>query len=225
VHAAYRSLAGRLKRRKLQLHSLSSGKTQIAPLTSPFGYLGYRFEREEITVREATVERFLQSIAGKFSDFTHNKVRRLEKFKYLTEARLSEIFLEELNERISGAVSEKKRYGWIAYFNQMTDLTLLYKLDSTIASFFSRLPEFGRIAPDGLKKLSRAHWEMKFDPQGGYIRDYDRIQTRMEKLNFLLFRGRIDPEEALTDEQIEDRYENYVRHVLSAMHADEGSVY
>lgn len=225
VQAAYRSLAGRLKRRKLQLHSPSSGKTQIEPLARPFGYLGYRFNADQITVREATVERFLQSVAGKFSDFTHNKARRLEKFKYLTEARLAEIFLAELNERISGAVSEKKRYGWIAYFSQITDLTLLHRLDHTIANFFGRLSEFGRSAPAGLKRLSRALWEMKFNPQGGYVRDYDQIQTRVEKLNFLVFRGRVGPGEALTDEQIDDRYEKYVHDVLSAMHADEGAVY
>lgn len=225
VQKAFDSLRERLRRRGLSLHPLGSGKSIIQQLNKPFGYLGYTFRWPFISVRDSTVERFLQSIAAKFSDFTHNKPRRLERFNYLTSERLKDIFLSELNERITGAVSNKKRYGWIAYFNQITDLTLLYRLDQAIEGMFKRLPEFGSKAPDGLKKLRRAYFEMKFNPQGGYVRDYDKITNRAEMLAFLVERGRVAPEETLTDEQIGDRYEKYVRHILAAMHKDEGDVY
>ena len=225
VQKSLRSLRVRLARRGLSLHSQSSGKTSVQPLKKAFGYLGYTFAWPNISVRESTVERLLQSIAAKFSDYAHNKSRRLERFKYLTEARLADIFLMELNERITGAISNKKRYGWIAYFNQITDLSLLHRVDRAIACMFSRLPDFGRKAPDGLRKLSRAYFEMKFDPSGGYVRDYDKIVTRVEKLKFLEERGRVGPEEALKDEQIDDRYDRYVHHVLAMMHADENVPY
>ncbi len=149
-------------------------------------------------MRDSTIERFLQSIAAKFSDYTHNKTRRLEKFKYLTPERLKEIFVLELNERITGAISTKKRYGWIAYFNQISALTLLYRLDRAIEGMFRRLTDFDRKPPTDLKRLRRAYFEMKFNPQGGYVRDYDKITTRAEMLALLTERGRIGPEEALT---------------------------
>lgn len=225
VDRALRSLRARLRRRGLSLHPEASGKTSRQPMTKTFGYLGYTFTWPHVSVREATVERFLQSIAAKFSEYVHNKARRLERFKYLTEARLAEIFLLELNERITGAISEKRRYGWIAYFNQITDLSLLHRLDGAIARMFCRLPDFGRKAPAGLRSLSRAYFEMKFNANGGYVRDYDKIVTRAEKLKFLQERGRVDPAEALTDGQINDRYLKYVHHVLSAMHADESALY
>lgn len=225
VQLALEKLKTRLKYRGLSLHNLSSGKTQIAPLSESFGYLGYTFQWPVVTVRDATVERFLQSIAAKFSDYTHNKARRLEKFKYLTEARVAEIFLMELNERLTGAISEKKRYGWIAYFNQITDLALLYRLDKTVSGLFSRLGDFKGTAPKDLRKLSRAYFEMKFNPEGGYVRNYDKIVTPAERVKFLVERGRVGPLETLTDEQIDDRYEKYVTHILSAMHSDEGVLY
>ena len=146
-------------------------------------------------------------------------------FKRMEPDRLKEIFLLELNERITGAISEKKRYGWIAYFNQITDMTLLYRLDGAISGLFKRLPDFGRVAPASLRTLRRSYFEMKFNPQGGYVRDYDKITTRVEMLNFLTERGRIDPKETLTDEQIKDRYEKYLHHILAAMHSDEGVLY
>ncbi|WP_027467875.1 RNA-directed DNA polymerase [Deefgea rivuli] len=225
VKRAKESLTGRLKRRGLSLHATNSGKTQVAQLSRPFGYLGYFFEGTAVTVREATIERFLQSIAAKFSDFTHNKKHRLDKHKYLTEERLADIFLLELNERITGAISGQKRYGWIAYFSQITDLSLLHKIDHTIRGLFSRLPEFDFRPPADLKTLRRSYWEMRHNSNGGYVRNYDAITTREEKLAFLEQRGRLDPDETLTDEQIDDKYARYVRYILSTMHADEGAVY
>lgn len=225
VHQAYISLKNRLSRRGLSLHTLGSGKTQIKPLSQPFGYLGYYFSPEKISVRDSTIERFIQSIATKFSEFIHNKTKRLEKFKYLNEDRLKEIFLLELNEKITGAISEDRRYGWIAYFNQITDLTLLYKIDVLIRNLFKRLPEFNRSAPSNLKKISRAYWEIRHNPSGGYIHNYDEIITREQKLVFLQQRGRLADDEKLTDAEVDERYEKYRRRVLSAMHGDEGRVY
>lgn len=225
VLKALKTLDTRLKYRGLALHDVASGKTQVAKLSTPFGYLGYTFKWPVITVREATAERFLQSIAAKFSDYTHNKAHRLEKFKYLNDARVAEIFLMELNERLTGAISEKKRYGWIAYFNQITDLSLLHRLDKTITGLFARLADFKGVAPKDLRKLSRSYFEMKFNPEGGYVRNYDKIATPAERVKFLVERGRIGPLEALTDEQVNDRYEKYVAHILSAMHSDEGVLY
>lgn len=225
VRNAFRSLYYRLRRRGLSLHPLGSSKTQVKSVFEPFGYLGYTFRLPVITVREATIERFLQSIAAKFSDYTHNKSRRLSKLKYLDEDRLKGIFILELNERITGAISQKRRYGWIAYFNQISDLSLLHRLDAAIEGMFKRMPDFGHKAPLELKKLSRAYFEMKFNPLGGYVRNYDRINSSAEMLTFLIERGRVDPTETLSDAEIKNKYEKYRNHLLATMNADEGSVY
>ena len=87
------------------------------------------------------------------------------------------------------------------------------------------MPDFEHKAPSGLKKLRRAYFEMKFNPLGSYVRNYDTITNRVEMLAFLTERGRIDPAEELTDAEIKDRYEKYLHHILAAMHADEGGVY
>jgi hypothetical protein len=225
VKKAQRSLKARLNRRGLGVHPIDKGKSHLGPISEPFGYLGYHFVAPTISVRDATVERFLQAIAAKFSDYRHNSKRRLERRKYLTEARLREIFLLELNERITGAISEKKRYGWIAYYNEITDLTLLHRIDHAIRAMFGRLPEFPDQGLKGLKKLSRAYFEMKYSPDGGYVRNYDMIVTPAQKAQFLDERGHIGPEELLSDAQINDRFEHYRRRVLSEMHGDEATMY
>ncbi|MBV4467486.1 RNA-directed DNA polymerase [Pseudomonas siliginis] len=225
VSSSFTSLKGRLSRRGLKLHSLNSEKTKFGPLDQEFAYLGYIFKLPEITVRRVTVERFLQSIAAKISDYKHNKSRRLEKFKYLTESRLVDIFYLELNEKITGAISQNKRYGWVAYFNQITNEKLLHEMDGAIRRMVSRVPELAVHGVNRLKKLARAYFSMKYDPRGGYIRDYDVVKTTAEKLSFLESRGRIDPAVALTEVQILERYDHYIRLVLARMHEDEGEIY
>ncbi|HCD4107117.1 TPA: maturase, partial [Klebsiella pneumoniae] len=78
---------------------------------------------------------------------------------------------------------------------------------------------------EGLKKVARAYYEMKFSPHRGYIRDYDQIKTIKQKTEFLHRRGRIAEGERLTKEQVEERYERYKAKNLASMQADEGEVY
>ena len=225
VRSARELLVRKLRYLGLKIHPEGSGKSHLGHLTQEFRYLGYVFQWPAVTVRESTIEALLHSLAAKFSDFQHNSQRRQQRYKYLTPALQREIFLLELNERITGAISEKRKYGWVAYFSQINDLSLLHRLDHTVAAMFRRLTEFGRIPPVGLKKFSRSYFEMKFNPHGGYVRDYDVIDSVPEKLAFLVTRGRVGPDEGLTPEQIEGRFSSYRRRVLARMHADEGTIY
>ena len=90
---------------------------------------------------------------------------------------------------------------------------------------FSRLSDFDHQPPTELKKISRSYYEIKFNPQGGYIRNYDKIETLKQKTDFLVSRGRISPDERLTKDQIEERFERYKTTILSRMQADEGEIY
>jgi len=210
----------------LEIHPVcEGGKSHLSSLTDQFGYLGYWFHVPKITVRPATVERFLQSVVGKFSDYIHNKTWRLGEYKYLNDVRLKEIFLSELNERITGAISEKRRYGWISYFSEITDLELLRRLDHLIAGFFERLNDFNKKPPPNLKKLIRAYYEVRYSPMDGYIHNYDIFTTRVQKMQFLIDRGRLDPAKSYTDEEINDKFDAYRAKSLADLEPDDGSMY
>ena len=225
VEQAQERLEQLLKKHRLKAHKIGSGKTHFSKLTDTFGYLGYIFQHPNISVRTSSQENFLRSVVAKFSEYTHSKETKLEKYKYLNEERLKSIFLLELNERITGAISEKRRYGWIAYFSQINDLTALYHLDGVIEKLFARLEDFNHQAPNNVKKLSRAIFEIRYRPTGGYIHNYDLLVTREQKLKFLVERGRIGDEERLSDEQIQNRFERYRMFILSQLQRDEAKLY
>jgi RNA-directed DNA polymerase len=224
VRQAHRSLGARLRRRGLSLHPIGSGKSFISRMDVSFDYLGYSFRWPKVTVRESTLEKLLHSLASKFSRYRHTTATTLAKYPLLTEGQLRQAFVDELNERITGLVSRNRKYGWIAYFNQITDLSLLHRLDSVVVSFFERLPDFTRPPPD-LKKFSRAYFEMKFRPFGGYVQNYDAILSRDQQRAFLVQRGRLARNDEVSDEGIGLRFDAYRRMILRSMQADEGDVY
>lgn len=210
----------------LNLHSDGSEKSSFQKAVESFEYLGYKFSLPAmVSVRESSKERFLRSVAAMFSDYCRNKERRLRECSYLNEERVRSIFLLELNDKITGAISGSRLYGWIPYYYKINDMTLLCDIDRVVERLFKRLPDFDGRPPKGLKKVRRAYFEVKYSAQGGYIRNYDKVDSRDEKLKFLVERGLIGPLEELTDEQIDSRFENYVRGRLQYMSRDEGGVY
>ena len=66
---------------------------------------------------------------------------------------------------------------------------------------------------------------MKFRPEGGYVRNFNLYTTVIERMRFLVERGRVGLEESLTDDQIDDRFERYLNGVLRVMQADEARIY
>ena len=67
------------------------------------------------------------------------------------------VFIEDLNEKITGALSEQKRYGWLLYFAEINDMQLLHKLDGIIRGFFRRLADFDYQPPRRLS-LNASHF-------------------------------------------------------------------
>lgn len=221
---AARSFAARARARSLSIHGISSKKGHHLPLNCRFGYLGYEFALPLVTVREITIERLLQSLASKITDYKYNKARTLARKPYLTADTLRSAFLEELDERISGAISGNRRYGWIAYFSQITDESILHKIDSAVKKMLIRCPDLKAHA-DAVKRFARAYFEIRYRPEGGYVRNYDEFTTSVQKMNFLIFRGEISSEVALTEAQINEKFEAYRDRMLSEMLADEATPY
>lgn len=223
AHAA-RSFVARVRARGLSVHGITSTKGHHQPLHQKFSYLGYDFALPLVTVRDSTVERLLHSLASKIADYKYNKERLLARKPYLTPVTLRAAFLDELDERISGAISGNRRYGWIAYFSQINDESMLHRIDVAIRKMLERSDEL-RPHANVIKRLARAYFEIRFRPAGGYVRNYDEFKTPVQKLNFLVFRGEVGADSSLSEAQINEKFESYRDRQLSEMLADEALTY
>ena len=219
-NAAYDELSTALGKVKL---TLNDEKRAIGSACMPLDYLGYRLRLPTVTVKSANIKRFIDSIATYFARYRHRSDRRYRS-ELLNAAAKQRIFLEELNERISGAVSESRRYGWLFYFININDLGLLYKIDHIVRALWCRF--FNCPAPQDLKKVSRAYYEAHYNQRGRYIQNYDQYDTVHEKLEFLERRGHVDPNSKAqyTPEDIERMFREVRYGNLARLEADVGEI-
>lgn len=170
--------------------AINPEKTTSGLISEEFTYIGYAFRLPTITVKQPNCERFLRLIAATFSEFRYRVTS--SRPAWLTVDRMRVAFIEELNERITGAIDGARRYGWIFFYSEINDIGLLHRFDGVIRKMFARLPQF-QAPPKELKSLVRAHFEAIHTPQRGYIQNYSKYETIEGKLDYLILRAVIDP--------------------------------
>ena len=199
-------------------------KTSFVPIDTGIDYLGYYIRLPTVSIKKPTVERFLRLLSALFSAYG-NIGAKMYQTKDLNLAH--ELFISEVNEKITGAISENRRYGWLFYFLEMNDLTLLHTMDLIIRDkFCRRLKRNPGLVPisETIKKLSQAYYHVKYHPNSGYIHNYDTYDTIDKKLNYLKRWGFIKEDEENTySEQDIDRLFKLVRKKrLSKLELDVG---
>jgi retron-type reverse transcriptase len=204
--------------------SINPSKTECNLSTHSFDYLGYNLSLPTISIKEYNVEKFITSLAARFSSYIHNSEIQRKKCSWLKKKTQKKVFIQDLNEKITGAISENKRYGWLFYFLEINDMTLLRKLDNIIVSLFKRMPDFRYKAPKKLKKLTKAYYKAKYDPFGGYIHNYENYGSVQSKIGYLGDRGHLNPEKKYKKEEIETIFNRVKRKRLRDLDHDIGRI-
>jgi len=203
--------------------TINENKTLFFYATDQFDYLGYNFRLPIVSVKRATVENYLRSLSALFSlylvksHFAPSKSRKV----------IRDIFISDVNEKITGAISKNRRYGWIFYFLEINDLSLLYGIDKIIRDkFCDRINEQTTRLEilKSCKKLSKTYYCAKYDLLGGYIHNYDVYDTIPKKIKFLVSKGIIKSSERsrYLPEEIERLFTKTVSKRLSSLEADVG---
>lgn len=205
----------------LELHET---KTTCKKEDKTFEYLGYRFEFPTITIRSSSIDNFINSVASMVSSFRNNSQSETKKFKWIDSDAYKRIFIEKLNEKITGAISENKRYGWLFYFLEINDECLLHRMDRIIESFFERMDEFGCQRPPELKRLSRSYFEARYNSHGNYIHNYNKFVTLQEKADYLNKLGKLNPDSTYSEEEIIFLFEKIKTQNLMYLEKDIGDI-
>ena len=102
---------------------LSKNKYDSGLVNDSFEYLGYNFEPGKVSVREKSVLKIEQSIEDLFKKLNGKNTRYIE---------------WKLNLKITGFVWNQHKYGWLFFYSQITDMSVLFHLDSLIQRFCQR---------------------------------------------------------------------------------------
>lgn len=214
----------RAKLRGLGLE-LNDKKTRRGLLIEPFHFLGYLFHLPRVSVIEPNREKLLRSISAMLSEYRY-RLARTDRPVWMTPSVLRSSLIEDLNERITGALFGMRRYGWVSFYSQINDVQLLYRLDGIIRRLVAAAPGFNG-APKNLKSLVRALYESRHSPQDGYIYNYDKLETVQGKADYLVRRAVIDPDErdSMDAARVEDLFASHRQTRIYRLERDVGTLY
>lgn len=119
-------------------------KTMYGEIAKGVPFLGYMFFNEKVGIRPSAEEKLEASIEELF---------RLRNRGLISQ----QIFIWRLNLRITGCILDSKKYGWLFYYSQLTDLRILFHLDWLIDHLFCRY-KFQK--PKDIKRFVRTYHEI-----------------------------------------------------------------
>lgn len=174
-------------KKKLTCHPLGTAKSQITEPDSSVSYLGYAISREKISVRAATEKKLMSSIM----EIIHGAKP--------AEWRSA---MWRVNLRITGCKISGANVGWIFYFSQIKDLSLLAKMDAQIKAVV--IARLGGQAAHKLKRLVKAYHQAKYNHrESSYYPDFGTYtREEMERHLELLAPQRYRDLAGKTDAQI-----------------------
>ncbi|WP_405755188.1 reverse transcriptase domain-containing protein [Anaerovibrio slackiae] len=109
---------------------------------SAIEYLGYVISDDKVTVRESSRLKIEQSIEELFRTIKKDNIGYLQ---------------WKLNLKITGFVLNKHKYGWLFFYSQITDESLLFHLDDVVKKLVKRYNIEDKIK---VKRFVRSFWEM-----------------------------------------------------------------
>lgn len=209
--------------------SFNRDKISIKDISENTIYLGYSISKNNISVKKTNFERLLSSIDKIIAIYkserrtVKSKTKNKKDEEYANKVQLlKDNLVEDINIKIAGAYYEDRRYGWIFYFSEINDLSLLYRIDAFIEKRFKSLKLMGTYRR--IKKISRAYFCIKGGTIATYSHDFNLTNSRdMRKI--LTDRNLVHEWETLTVNEIKARYHKYVSRKLSELDEDLGRVY
>jgi RNA-directed DNA polymerase len=181
-----KSIIGKFNRLGLKIHDpvVAPDKSKIGRVGEKFDYLGYEFKGSLVSAREGSVEKLKLSLVSIFTGYKHSRIKS------------KEFLLWRLNLRITGCIFQGKSKGWLFFFSEISNESLLHRLDNYIEELVDR---FGvEIRP---KKFVRAFFQIKYCKyETKYVPNFDSYNIdQMRHVLTVYFNKSVSK---LTDEEI-----------------------
>lgn len=197
----------------LDPHEISKKKSKTCTglCSESFSYLGYKFVGAKITVRKKSRIKIEKSIEDLFNEF--NNCTKLN----------GEIFLWKLNLKITGGIFEEKSYGWLFYYSQINDETLLYEMDNFIKKLVVRYGLCNKKIFDKnkIKRFARTYYEInKNKTKTKYIPNFDHYTLNEKKYLLELCEMRFIEDD---DNSIEIAFRRLIKRTMKELEKDKGN--
>jgi RNA-directed DNA polymerase len=207
-----------LRKAKLNPHPLNApgSKTQIGEVSNGLDFLGYSLRPKTVSVRRGSLTNFESSLVSVFTEYKH-KVRSAKNVAEKDSALAR--FRWALNLKLTGCIYKNQRFGWIFYYSQINDLSVLRRIDNTIGLLFKR---FGIAVPPNPKRALKAFYESKRTDKEShwYIPNYDSITSEKMRKFLAEIGSKVD---GLPDHEVVFVFHRLVRRATRSLEKDVAS--
>ncbi|WP_373033924.1 reverse transcriptase domain-containing protein [Sulfurovum sp.] len=165
----------------LEAHPLvEDSKSEFGNLSDEFSFLGYLFSNYKTTVGFGSKHRFESSLVRLLTTYKYKLLSAKNSDEKIKSLRILEW---RLNLRITGCIFDGTKRGWMFYYSQISDLTVLHKLDITVKKLLCRFDLEGKLQ---IKSLVKTYFEaQQRDVESSkYIINFDNL-TKEEKIEIL----------------------------------------
>lgn len=202
-----------LERKELLL--INQEKTKSGNIEDGLEYLGYKFKKDSITIRQSSILKFERKIEGVFRNFSlisKKDDREIKKFIWL------------LNVKVTGILVDQKKYGWLYYFSCINDLTLLKKMDLLVLKYLKRFKLNNIIDQKKIKKFVKTYFEINNNLNDSkYLLNLNNV-SKEYKQKFLREICFVSDVEVLSDEELDYRYKYNIYRTLKNLEKDIDSI-
>lgn len=213
----------RRKLKRLGL-DLNTEKSVVFSSQDSFSFLGYKISNKMISIKDESVQNHINAIFALLSNYRRLIDNKELREKWITTEQLVERLKSDLNEKITGAISENKKYGWLFYFSSITDKQILHKMNLVISEAVNRILPKDISTQMKIKSYVKSFYEIKNRPRGGYIENYDNYDTFTKRREYLNIRGYLDSDKTYSEDEINYMFLTIRERNLARMQKDIGSL-
>ncbi|WP_028856013.1 reverse transcriptase domain-containing protein [Psychrilyobacter atlanticus] len=191
---------------KLKVHPIENGsaKSSFGLIKDGFSYLGYVYTGKLFTIRSTTINKMENRLENLLNDY------KLKKDKKFFD------FVDKFNFKITGFISEnEEKYGWLFFFSQLEDLTILYKLDNLVIKLFKRHD----LETKNIRKFSKSFHEILYNrDKTKYIPNFSKYTTEEKKE--ILIKSLGGKVEKFSEDDIKYEFKKYEKSLKKEMERD-----
>lgn len=202
----YLEIRRKLRRtRKLTVHPLGTGKSEILEFGKSVPYLGYTFSPSLTSVRESSIKKVMTSVMRIIYGINDGNTNKA---------------LWRLNIRISGCRIQQQDIGWVFYFSQINDHKVLFRMDAQVRTALTRVGRPELISQ--CKSFMKAFREIAYNRKdSSYFLNFDTIDREsMTRIIILISPRYKDVIDQLTEAKVRSVFLRLMNREVREMERD-----
>ena len=199
---------------------LTESKTKSGEISQDaFDYIGYRISKNLISIKSSNKDKFTNRVVRRCFEALRQYTEPILRPRFISsEKEFCEYTTTDLNLLISGFRIANHNYGWIAYFQQMNDLAILYQIDALVKSSLGE-ELYNKLS---INSIARTYYDIKENGGRSILINFDNIKERGEKIAYLLKFGYMKNTESedISDEEVNRRFNKMIQYFVRKSEVD-----